>query len=259
MQTMSDGTVLPTWGVMVADTLQWIGKVHPLGEGPQCQAEVHANAGLFAASKAMAGLLEEGTQAWPSSSTVSTIKTSRFRVQICWIGSQNGACVPVGRLMLRVCHERRATGSGRGRAGPGYPRCCSGSRSPTSKPSWVMPTCRLWEAETVAVDMRIRLAWPEQQSGASLIDAQPRALRRVGSARRTLYRPAFPTARPVRIAAFRPFMPIQLAGSCGASRGHAHGSEHKPPHCTRPTTLAQHRQRRRRLRPLRRTGDALGR
>ena len=64
IQTMHDGTVLPTWGVMVADTLQWIGKSHPLGEGQQCHAESQANAGLFAASKTMAGLLEEATTAW---------------------------------------------------------------------------------------------------------------------------------------------------------------------------------------------------
>ncbi len=63
-QTMHDGTKLPTWGVMVSDTMQWVGKAHPLGEGQQCQAEAHANAGLFAASKAMAGLLAEATKAW---------------------------------------------------------------------------------------------------------------------------------------------------------------------------------------------------
>jgi hypothetical protein len=63
-QTMHDGTKLPTWGVMVTDTMQWVGKVHPLGDGPQCQAEAHANAGLFATSKVMAGLLEEATKVW---------------------------------------------------------------------------------------------------------------------------------------------------------------------------------------------------
>ena len=61
---MHDGTVLPTWGVIVPGTGKWIGRVHPLGEGPQCEAEAHANAGLFATSRTMAELLDEATKAW---------------------------------------------------------------------------------------------------------------------------------------------------------------------------------------------------
>ena len=64
IQTMHDGTTLPTWGVVVSDTLQWVGKVHAIGKEPEQQAEAHANAGLFAASRAMASVLEEATQAW---------------------------------------------------------------------------------------------------------------------------------------------------------------------------------------------------
>jgi hypothetical protein len=63
-QTMYDGSVLPTWGVLVSGTLQWVGKVHAIGQKPEQQAEAHATAGLFAASKTMASLLEEATQAW---------------------------------------------------------------------------------------------------------------------------------------------------------------------------------------------------
>ena len=62
--TMHDRTVMKTWGVQVTDTGQWVGRVHPIGPEPEHQAEAHANAGLFAASKAMANLLEEATQAW---------------------------------------------------------------------------------------------------------------------------------------------------------------------------------------------------
>ena len=63
-QTMHDGTVMPTWGVQVADTGQWIGRVHPIGEDSAHRAEAHANAGLFAASKMIAELLDEATKAW---------------------------------------------------------------------------------------------------------------------------------------------------------------------------------------------------
>jgi hypothetical protein len=63
-QTMHDGTVLQTWGVMVQDTLQWIGKAHPIGETMEQRAEARANTALFAASKQMAALLEEAIQAW---------------------------------------------------------------------------------------------------------------------------------------------------------------------------------------------------
>ena len=63
-QTMHDGTVLQTWGVMVQDTQQWIGKAHPLGETIEQRAEAHANATLFAASKQMATLLNDAAQAW---------------------------------------------------------------------------------------------------------------------------------------------------------------------------------------------------
>jgi hypothetical protein len=64
VQTLHDESVLPTWGVLVSDTLQWIGKAHAIGPDPEQHAEAHANAGLFAASKAMATLLEEATLAW---------------------------------------------------------------------------------------------------------------------------------------------------------------------------------------------------
>ena len=63
-QTMHDGTVVATWGVQVAATSQWIGKVHPIGEDTAPCAEAYANAGLFAASKMMAELLDEATKAW---------------------------------------------------------------------------------------------------------------------------------------------------------------------------------------------------
>ena len=62
--TMHDGTVMKTWGVQVGETGQWVGRVHPIGPELEGQAEAHANAGLFAASKTLAGLLEEATQAW---------------------------------------------------------------------------------------------------------------------------------------------------------------------------------------------------
>lgn len=61
---MHDGSVLPTWGVMVAATQQSVGRVHPLGEGPDCLAEAQANAMLFAASRTMSELLDEATRAW---------------------------------------------------------------------------------------------------------------------------------------------------------------------------------------------------
>ena len=63
-QTMHDGATLRTWGVQVAGTLQWIGKAHPISGEPEGQAEAFVNAGLFAASKAMAVLLEESVEAW---------------------------------------------------------------------------------------------------------------------------------------------------------------------------------------------------
>ncbi|MDQ2802768.1 MAG: hypothetical protein M3Y41_08810 [Pseudomonadota bacterium] len=63
---MHDGTVLKTWGVQVGASGQWVGKVHPIGPTGKNQAEAHANGGLFAASKLMAELLTEATQAWSS-------------------------------------------------------------------------------------------------------------------------------------------------------------------------------------------------
>lgn len=65
-QTMHDGTALRTWGVQVSATGQWVGKVHPIGTTTEHQAEAYANAGLFAASRLMAALLTEATQAWVS-------------------------------------------------------------------------------------------------------------------------------------------------------------------------------------------------
>lgn len=62
--TMHGGEVVKTWGVQVGATGQWVGRVHPIGVEPALQAEAHANAGLFAASKAMSELLREATQAW---------------------------------------------------------------------------------------------------------------------------------------------------------------------------------------------------
>jgi hypothetical protein len=64
VQTLHDGSVLPTWGVLVSDTRQWVGEVHAIGLGPEQRAEAYANAGLFAASKAMASVLKEATEAW---------------------------------------------------------------------------------------------------------------------------------------------------------------------------------------------------
>jgi hypothetical protein len=63
VQSLHDGSVLPTWGVLVSDTRQWVGKVHAIGQGPAHRAEAYANAGLFAASKAMASVLKEATEA----------------------------------------------------------------------------------------------------------------------------------------------------------------------------------------------------
>lgn len=62
--TMHDGSMVKTWGVQVGATGQWVDRVHPIGPKPVLQAEAHANAGLFAASKAMSELLLEATQAW---------------------------------------------------------------------------------------------------------------------------------------------------------------------------------------------------
>ena len=61
---MHDGSALRTWGVQVAETGQWVGKVHGLGTSTESQAEAYANGGLFAASKEMADLLDEATRAW---------------------------------------------------------------------------------------------------------------------------------------------------------------------------------------------------
>ena len=62
--TMHDGSMVRTWGVQVGATGQWVGRVHPIGSEPTMQAEAHANARLFAASKAMSELLLEATRAW---------------------------------------------------------------------------------------------------------------------------------------------------------------------------------------------------
>ena len=62
--TMHGGKVVSTWGVQVSATGQWVGRVHPIGSEPEHQAEAHANAGLFAASKAMSELLLDATQVW---------------------------------------------------------------------------------------------------------------------------------------------------------------------------------------------------
>ncbi len=66
IQTMHDGAVLRTWGVQVGANGEWVGKAHPIAPTTENQAEAHANAGLFAASKQMAELLSEATQAWSS-------------------------------------------------------------------------------------------------------------------------------------------------------------------------------------------------
>lgn len=63
-QTMHDGQVWPTWGVQVVATGKWVGRAHPIGPSPAEQAEAGANAALFAASKAMAGVLREAMTAW---------------------------------------------------------------------------------------------------------------------------------------------------------------------------------------------------
>jgi len=61
---MDDGSGMRTWGVKVAETGQWVGRVHALGTSTASQAEAYANGGLFAASKEMADLLDEATRAW---------------------------------------------------------------------------------------------------------------------------------------------------------------------------------------------------
>lgn len=63
-QTMHDGQVWPTWSVQVAATGQWVGRAHPICPSPEELAEAGANAALFAASKAMAGVLREAMAAW---------------------------------------------------------------------------------------------------------------------------------------------------------------------------------------------------
>ena len=63
-QPMHDGAAMRTWGVRVAETGQWVGQVNALGTDRANQAEAYANGGLFAASKAMADLLDEATRAW---------------------------------------------------------------------------------------------------------------------------------------------------------------------------------------------------
>lgn len=63
-QAMHDGTVLRTWGVQ-ANGL-WIGRAHPLGPNPVEQALAHRHAQLFAASKAMAAVLQEALAAFAS-------------------------------------------------------------------------------------------------------------------------------------------------------------------------------------------------
>ncbi len=64
IQTMHDGSILRTWGVQVQGTEQWVGRAHPIGPTPENQAEAQANAALFAASKLMAEMLIEATEAW---------------------------------------------------------------------------------------------------------------------------------------------------------------------------------------------------
>ena len=66
IQAMHDGAVLRTWGVQVGANGEWVGKAHLIGPTTENQAQAHANAGLFAASKLMAELLTEATQAWSS-------------------------------------------------------------------------------------------------------------------------------------------------------------------------------------------------
>lgn len=63
-QTMHDDQVLPTWGVQAAASGRWVGRAHPIGPTPEDLAEAGANAALFAASKAMAGVLHEAMTAW---------------------------------------------------------------------------------------------------------------------------------------------------------------------------------------------------
>ncbi len=53
-----------TWAVQVAETGQCVGQVSAQGTSTASQAEAYANGGLFAASKQMAGLLDEATRAF---------------------------------------------------------------------------------------------------------------------------------------------------------------------------------------------------
>ena len=91
-QTMHDGTVLLTWGVQVSGTQQWVGKAHAVGPSLDEKAEAFANAGLFAASKEMAILLMEATQAWAAQFDETDHIASRSPAPIWLLGSLNGAC-----------------------------------------------------------------------------------------------------------------------------------------------------------------------
>lgn len=63
-QRMHDGSTLPTYGVQ-ANGL-WIGRAHLLGPDPTEQALARRHAVLFAASKAMAAVLQEALAAFAS-------------------------------------------------------------------------------------------------------------------------------------------------------------------------------------------------
>lgn len=61
-QRMHDGSVLSTWGVQVNGI--WIGRAHPIGPSPAERALARHHAGLFAASRDMAVVLQEALEAW---------------------------------------------------------------------------------------------------------------------------------------------------------------------------------------------------
>ena len=61
-QRMHDGSTLDTWGVQVNGI--WIGRAHPIGPSAAEQALARHHASLFAASKGMAGVLQEALAAF---------------------------------------------------------------------------------------------------------------------------------------------------------------------------------------------------
>ncbi|MDB5402128.1 MAG: hypothetical protein JWQ55_4146 [Rhodopila sp.] len=107
-QAMHDGTILKTWGVQVAGTGQWIGKAHPIGASPENQTEACANGRLFGASKTMAAVLIEATQAWADQLDAPAdwqIMKSLCQAAIWWRGLRSGGCARARCSTQRACHD----------------------------------------------------------------------------------------------------------------------------------------------------------